>query len=93
MYVNLYCRCIGERCFCLCRDCDRVFHKAVQKRTHFRVPLALSEPSLDPAFLERMPKDLQALLEAVVIGDRVSGEGLCLLLQAVKALLDDRRVR
>lgn len=38
LIINL-CRCVCDKFFRLCEECDKVFHKSAAKRSHIRVPV------------------------------------------------------
>lgn len=88
----------------LCRECDRVFHKAVTKRTHIRIPIlpnksAFHESTISSPFFDN---DLNKLIE--FIQEKHIGafrfawtleylmNTLCVLLFYVKLIFDDLRV-
>ena len=31
-------RCLNDKCFLLCQECDKVFHKSTVKKSHIRIP-------------------------------------------------------
>ena len=52
--------------FILCTTCDKVFHKAVNKRSHFRIPNSSYTGAVDPATLRNiiilLPDDLRVVI-------------------------------
>jgi hypothetical protein len=85
--------CITEGCFCLCASCDTVLHKAIVRRSHFRFPINVGG-SLRPAMQLIDPQLHSVVRTALVSGccDPSSGFGpICILLSAIRGILDDRR--
>jgi hypothetical protein len=85
----------------LCRECDRVFHKAVTKRTHIRVPFVVQSSSIDTLLtsLDMDSRQLVSLMQEKNFGPfrhswtlEYLMNSLCVLLHYTKALVDDRRV-
>lgn len=94
--------CSSEGLNKLCRECDRVFHKAVTKRSHLRIPV-VSHANTLTQLLSTLDCELQEILvsshlrhSAVIrwtCGLEQLCNYLCLLLYHVRSLFDDRRVR
>lgn len=104
VFVN---SCIGDNCHFFCAACDNVFHKAVAKRGHIRIPVIASDPLR--SVLLMMPEDLREIIRGlptwrefvcrVEFSNRDEdpfSDSLSLIssvmLNGIRGLVDDRRV-
>lgn len=96
--------CCGEGFSLLCRECDRVFHKAVSKRTHIRLPiLSHVELTLHTSLLDLCDGKVRELLEdydntdvdtySSFSNSSTISHLLCIIMASLRYAIDDSRVR
>lgn len=85
----------GGKCL-MCKDCDRVLHKAVSKRGHIRVPVVNDTPIIDNC--ENGTFDLTDFFSStecdvsiLQINVNVIANVLCEVLQSIIRIVDDKR--
>ena len=97
--------CICEGLHKLCRECDRVFHKAVTKRSHVRFPI-LSAGYTDESLREQLDDEVRSIFETkssdVTNMDIIAPFAtahleaivsvIALFLCQIRRIVDDRRV-
>lgn len=94
--------CSSEGLNRLCRECDRVFHKAATKRSHLRIPV-VSHVMILNKLLSTLDSELHQVLQSMnqqhssmirsPCGIEYLYNTLCLLLYHFRTLMDDKRVR
>jgi hypothetical protein len=90
---------IKEGSFCLCHECDHVFHKSVIRRGHFRLPIDIEGSLLH--VMQLIDPQLQSSIRLGTQCDKIMihkdpGHTIlasCLVLHAIRGLVDDRRSR
>lgn len=84
----------------LCTNCDEVFHKAVLKRCHIRLPVSNTEKSLFRSIFKYLP-EFQKLLVYEELENECENKGcessylfcLALLTASSMEMIDEIRVR
>ena len=96
-YECIHPACVMESCFCLCSNCDAVFHKAIMRRSHYRMPINTGGGLV--SLFPFMDSKLNDIIRSGLSSSRLPREpiqplvSLCILLGALRGLLDDRRAR
>ena len=89
--------CMVECCYCVCFACDAVLHKALIRRGHFRLPVNLIS-SLRPC-LSLIDPGLHFIIRNCFFSgpgktfEQLSLAPICILLNGIRGLIDDRRAR
>lgn len=99
-------QCIADRKSQLCRECDRVFHKSFLKRSHIRLPakdhlftstwskvvdLKSRSTSVSIELCQLFIENGFLLEESIV--NKFRPQTLCVLMSAVRGIIDDRKSR
>ena len=95
-HVDLF-SCVKEECCQLCVECDRVFHKAVAKRHHIRIPVVVYNEEAQQLQLETllrmMPGPISTVTKSLLsLGRWLTLQGLASILASIRELMDDRTV-
>jgi hypothetical protein len=95
--------CLREKKFRFCKECDRVFHKPAMKKAHIRVPVTLKHREMlhtlrsyqtkvtAPAIIH-VTQELESRMRLEPL-EKLDDHMLCIILAALRGILDDRRCR